>query len=99
MAGAPFPEDGTTGLTDEFSHVSLDQFSSYNANSGASYLDHQAASALNADTYFPDPSDFYESTTTQPPPPYDPSNPYVCSMYTSRGEVCNQAFQRECDLT
>lgn len=99
MAGAPFPEDGTTGLADDFSHVSLNHFPSYNADSGASYLDHQAAGASNAGTYFPEPSDFYEPSTTQPPPPPDPSNPHVCGMYTSRGEVCNLAFPRECDLT
>lgn len=99
MSGAPPLEDGTTGLTSDFSHVSLNQFSSYNVNPGASYLDHQAAGASNGGTYFPEPSDFYEPTNTQPPTPHDPSNPHVCGMYTSRGEVCNLAFPRECDLT
>lgn len=99
MAGAPPLEDGTTGLTDDFSHVSLNHFPSYNADPGVFYLDHQAAGASNAETYFPEPSDFYEPTTTQPPPPHDPSNLHVCGMCDSRGDVCNQAFPRECDLT
>ncbi|KAK1826640.1 hypothetical protein QBC39DRAFT_15624 [Podospora conica] len=105
MAGAPPPEDGTTGLATDFSHVSLDQYS-YTAHAGTSYVNHQAAGSSSADTYFPDTSDFYGSTTTQappppppPPPPHDPDKPWVCDFQYPDGRMCYKKYPRQCDLT
>ncbi|KAK0737950.1 hypothetical protein B0T18DRAFT_237070 [Schizothecium vesticola] len=104
MAGALPPEDGTTGLADDFSHFSLDHFSldhfsSHNANPGASYLSPQVAGASNAGTYFLEPSDLYGSTTPQPPPPFDPKNPFVCDFQHPDGKMCYVKKPRQCDLT
>ena len=88
MADALPPEDGTTGLTDDFSDFSLDHFSSHDADPGAS----------NADAYILEPSDFYGSTTTQPPP-YDPKKPFVCNFQYPNGEMCYVNKPRQCDLT
>jgi hypothetical protein len=99
MAGAPPPEDGTIGLVANFSLVSLDQFSSYNDNPDASYLSYQAAGASNADTYFPEPSDYNEFPTNEPPPPFDPMNPFVCGFQDQNGKICYAKRPRQCDLT
>jgi hypothetical protein len=99
MAGAPPPEDETTDLVADFSHVSLDQFSPYNDDPGASYLSHQAAGASDADTYFPEPSDYNGSSTNDPPPPFDPENPFVCYFQYQNGKMCYAKRPRQCDLT
>lgn len=108
------PSDETIQLTDDFSHVNLDNLIPNTAEPGPSnYFNAQAAPAA-PDTYLPNtlgfdntsdasalPTNTEQLDPSQYPnhPPIDPEKPFICYYPNKNNETCFKGYRRACDLT